>query len=149
MTPADLQHVSKHLGPHVKPRLHSPPPPSSPSLLGQVQALEEQLYKLQGTTDRLAIFLSSTPMPLTVLLIIKLRWQLKSLQCNPPLFNGLPRSIKRWMTYFECALSLSTVPSKVFHSPRQNTFNVLTLPLSPFTLLAQHPLPRPNPFTLS
>jgi len=53
MTPADLQHVSKHLGPHVKPRLHSPQPPSSPSLLGQVQALEEQLYELQETADRL------------------------------------------------------------------------------------------------
>lgn len=41
------------IGQHVKPRLHSPQPSSSPSLLGQVQALEEQLYELQETTDRL------------------------------------------------------------------------------------------------
>lgn len=41
------------LGQHVKPSLHSPQPSSSPSLLGQVQALEEQLYELQKTADRL------------------------------------------------------------------------------------------------
>jgi len=45
--------MSKKFGQQVKPRINSPSITLPPSLLGQVMDLDECLYELQETTDRL------------------------------------------------------------------------------------------------
>ena len=57
MTPDELLSVSNSSGPHVPPRVSSDPSPPLPSLLDQIQHLDERLYELQETTNKLEYIL--------------------------------------------------------------------------------------------
>ena len=53
MTQEKLVFVSKQFGQHIKPQLNSPPITPPPSLLDQVIDLDECLYDLQATVEKL------------------------------------------------------------------------------------------------
>ncbi|KAJ8443469.1 hypothetical protein Cgig2_026256 [Carnegiea gigantea] len=57
MTPDELLRVSNSSGPHVPPRVSSDPSPPPSSLLDQLQHLDERLYDLQETADKLEYIL--------------------------------------------------------------------------------------------
>lgn len=57
MSQEELVIVSKKFGQHVKPSLHSPQTPSSPSLLDQILNLDEKVHELQETADKLEYIL--------------------------------------------------------------------------------------------
>ena len=53
MTPEEVTSVSRQFGQHVNPRANSPSITPPPSILGQVMDIDERLYELQETADRL------------------------------------------------------------------------------------------------
>ena len=57
MTPDELLSVSNSSGPPVPPRVSSNPSPPPSSLLDQIQHLDERLYELQETANKLEYIL--------------------------------------------------------------------------------------------
>lgn len=100
MTQAEKDSISKRFGQHVKLHpmsLKSAPPPS---LLDRIHKLDECVFELQQTFDKLEYVMVQHIDMMTELLIIKQSLTIALLAYKRSCLTNFPRSIKNWVILF-------------------------------------------------